>query len=558
MNKHIRTLVALLLALVMVVPTMALAEGNPNADREKVDIRFAQFGNSLDDVDGFDNDPIRKAIEEKVNINLSYDTGSDFDNRMTTELYTGMAAELFPTWGEADKIADYVEKDLVWEIGSIINAEPERYPTLYKIINAPEYKSYNKLYTGDAEKVYAIYSIFSFDGAVFGGVPAYNQAILDAVNEGKVPQTVEEFIAFTKACAANGYVGWWPRNDKLTNWTYFNQTLALPQGTDIMAPNGDAWTGFVLEGELGTDTEHWVLATTSEKSKEVVKQLADLYQAGALDSGIGVKGDFDDAYADFAAGKIGAADFGFGFPGQYRDFWNNPWAAANPEAKHEDLTLGTALTADGQYGKVFSSLLWVSAHYFIPTTCSYPDRVLDLVEFLATKEGQDLLHNTTNYVYNAETDADYWASVTAPYGYPDGRCKYVWFSYLFAGGEYEVNFADNDWWTAVTHPIDNSYNWSNESDKALYAYAAEKVASFSKDVVVTMPLYYTQLQLPAEAADIRAKLVNITNEYLTQMIGGQMDIETGWAEYAAQYAANGAAEWEAMFNEAVAAARSAQ
>ena len=71
MNKHIRTLVALLLALVMVVPTMALAEGNPNADREKVDIRFAQFGNSLDDVDGFDNDPIRKAIEEKVNINLS-------------------------------------------------------------------------------------------------------------------------------------------------------------------------------------------------------------------------------------------------------------------------------------------------------------------------------------------------------------------------------------------------------------------------------------------------------------------------------------------------------
>ena len=33
-----------------------------NADRETVNIRFAQYGNSVDDVAGMENDPVKKAI----------------------------------------------------------------------------------------------------------------------------------------------------------------------------------------------------------------------------------------------------------------------------------------------------------------------------------------------------------------------------------------------------------------------------------------------------------------------------------------------------------------
>src|SRR5699024_931391 len=68
-----------------------------NADREKVHIRFAQFGNNTDDVTGMENDPIKKAIEEAVNVTLEYDTGTEgFDDRMQNELFTGGAADLFP------------------------------------------------------------------------------------------------------------------------------------------------------------------------------------------------------------------------------------------------------------------------------------------------------------------------------------------------------------------------------------------------------------------------------------------------------------------------------
>ena len=576
MKKHLH-LLALCLAAVMLMTVLAgcgdtssstppvdgssgsePADANPNASRDKVNIRFAQYGNSIDDVEGLENDPIKKAIEEAVNVNLEYDTGTDgFDERMQTELYTGGAAELFPTWGESEKIAKWAEEDLVYDIAAIINAEPDRYPILYKMINSDEYKAYNNLYTGDPEKAYAIYSISAFFEPSFAGVPVYNQAILDEVNGGKVPATVDEFIEFTKAAGAAGYVGWWPRNDKLTNWQQIDKTLASPQGTTIMPPKGDAWSGFVPSGEIGTDSEYWTLATTSEEAKAVVKQLAEMYQAGGLDSGIGVKGDFDDAYSDFGAGKIGAADFGFGYPGQFRDFYKTAWKAANDGAQMSDLTLGTALTSDGNYAKTYTTGTWIGAHYFIPTTCEYPDRVLDLVEFLASTEGQDLLHNTTNYVYRDDQGADYWKAATAPYGYDDGRCKYVWFSYLFSGTEYEVDFVNNDWWTAVSHPIDNSNEWATEEDAALMDYAKGVISGFVDEAVQYLPAYYNMISLPSEAADIRTKLTDITNQYLTQMIGGQMDVESGWANYVAEYEAAGAAELETMINEAIAAARAA-
>ena len=116
----------------------------PADTRETVNIRFAQFGNNLDDLDGYANDPIKAAIEQAVGVTLEYDTGTDgFDDRMQTELFTGSAPDLFPTWGESDKIASWVQDGLVTNLGEIVNADPDRYPTLYKMMNSEELKAYN-------------------------------------------------------------------------------------------------------------------------------------------------------------------------------------------------------------------------------------------------------------------------------------------------------------------------------------------------------------------------------------------------------------------------------
>ena len=528
------------------------------AEREHVTIRFAQFGNNLDDAEGYENDPIRQAIEDAVNITLEYDTGTEgFDDRMETELYTGAAADLFPTWGESEKIANYIENELVVNIGEIINADPDRYPTLYKIINSDEYKMYNELYTGDPDATYAIHSISAFADPSFSGVSVYNQAILDEVNGGAVPQTVDEFLAYCEAAGSAGYVGWWPRNDKLTTWDEIDYTLAVPQGTSIQEPTvGANMKGVVLSGELGTDSEYWTVSATSEASQAVVRQLRELYLNGGLSSSIGISGDFDDAYADFGTSRIGAVNFGFGYPGQFRDFYKTAWAAANADATIDDLTVGYSLTSDGSYGPIYQTGTWVNSHYFIPYSCENPERVLDLVEFIASNEGQDLLHNCVNGEYNFDQGSDYWSEIDGAYGYGDGRCKYVWFSYMFSGTEYYVDFENQDWWTAVTYPTDFSNNWATEEDAALVDKAKETISTYVDDVIVDLPAYYNMITLPAEASEIISQLNSLTDEYLTQFIGGQLDVDSDWATYAAAYEDAGALELEQMINEAVATARS--
>lgn len=528
------------------------------AEREHVTIRFAQFGNNLDDAEGYENDPIRQAIEDAVNITLEYDTGTEgFDDRMETELYTGAAADLFPTWGESEKIASYIENELVVNIGEIINADPDRYPTLYKIINSDEYKMYNELYTGDPDATYAIYSISAFADPSFSGVSVYNQAILDEVNGGAVPQTVDEFLAYCEAAGSAGYVGWWPRNDKLTTWDEIDYTLAVPQGTSIQEPTvGANMKGVVLSGELGTDSEYWTVSATSEASQAVVRQLRELYLNGGLSSSIGISGDFDDAYADFGTSRIGAVNFGFGYPGQFRDFYKTAWAAANADATIDDLTVGYSLTSDGSYGPIYQTGTWVNSHYFIPYSCENPERVLDLVEFIASNEGQDLLHNCVNGEYNFDQGSDYWSEIDGAYGYGDGRCKYVWFSYMFSGTEYYVDFENQDWWTAVTYPTDFSNNWATEEDAALVDKAKETISTYVDDVIVDLPAYYNMITLPAEASEIISQLNSLTDEYLTQFIGGQLDVDSDWATYAAAYEDAGALELEQMINEAVETARS--
>ena len=527
------------------------------AEREHVTIRFAQFGNNLDDAEGYENDPIRQAIEDAVNITLEYDTGTEgFDDRMETELYTGAAADLFPTWGESEKIASHIENELVVNIGEIINADPDRYPTLYKIINSDEYKMYNELYTGDPDATYAIYSISAFADPSFSGVSVYNQAILDEVNGGAVPQTVDEFLAYCEAAGSAGYVGWWPRNDKLTTWDEIDYTLAVPQGTSIQEPTvGANMKGVVLSGELGTDSEYWTVSATSEASQAVVRQLRELYLNGGLSSSIGISGDFDDAYADFGTSRIGAVNFGFGYPGQFRDFYKTAWAAANADATIDDLTVGYSLTSDGSYGPIYQTGTWVNSHYFIPYSCENPERVLDLVEFIASNEGQDLLHNCVNGEYNFDQGSDYWSEIDGAYGYGDGRCKYVWFSYMFSGTEYYVDFENQDWWTAVTYPTDFSNNWATEEDAALVDKAKETISTYVDDVIVDLPAYYNMITLPAEASEIISQLNSLTDEYLTQFIGGQLDVDSDWATYAAAYEDAGALELEQMINEAVAPAR---
>ena len=540
---------------------------NPNAGRENVTIRFSQYANNTDDQEYMANDPIKKAIEEAVNVTIEYDTGIEgYDDRLATELAVGAAPDLFPTWGVASLLRKYAEEEAVYDIGKIINADPERYPILYKIINHPTYKMYNKMYTGDENATYAIYSFSARAYPNFNGVPAYNTAILEEVNDGVVPSTVSEFVAFTEKAADAGYSGWWPFNNKLTNWAEIDRTIANPLGTTLRTPaTWDwIWTGFLPDdpAKIGTDEEHWTLMTVSDKSKEVVRLLAEMYAKTGIHNGVGTLVDEDDGYAAFNNNTLASYGYSYGYYTQFKKLYDS-WMSAHPDGSLKDLTLGTALTDDdGNWMQIYDVPVYLGSHYFIPTSCEYPERVLDLVEFLASNEGQKLIFcgiEGLTYTMDGDDivfDIEEITNINKHYGYPyQDTCRYVWFTYLFCTSEMMLNLEDNDWWDAVTTPYDPTMDWATDDDKECFQYALDTVQEFVDDVYVVIPSYYGMATLDAEWADVQTKLYEITNRYLAQMVGGQLDIDTGWEQYRAEYEAAGGPGLEEAVNEAIAFAR---
>ena len=540
---------------------------NPNAGRENVTIRFSQYANNTDDQEYMANDPIKKAIEEAVNVTIEYDTGIEgYDDRLATELAVGAAPDLFPTWGVAPLLRKYAEEEAVYDIGKIINADPERYPILYKIINHPTYKMYNKMYTGDENATYAIYSFSARAYPNFNGVPAYNTAILEEVNDGVVPSTVSEFVAFTEKAADAGYSGWWPFNNKLTNWAEIDRTIANPLGTTLRTPaTWDwIWTGFLPDdpAKIGTDEEHWTLMTVSDKSKEVVRLLAEMYAKNGIHNGVGTLVDEDDGYAAFNNNTLASYGYSYGYYTQFKKLYDS-WMSAHPDGSLKDLTLGTALTDDdGNWMQIYDVPVYLGSHYFIPTSCEYPERVLDLVEFLASNEGQKLIFcgiEGLTYTMDGEDivfDIEEITNINKHYGYPyQDTCRYVWFTYLFCTSEMMLNLEDNDWWDAVTTPYDPTMDWATDDDRECFQYALDTVQEFVDDVYVVIPSYYGMATLDAEWADVQTKLYEITNRYLAQMVGGQLDIDTGWKQYRAEYEAAGGPGLEEAVNEAIAFAR---
>ena len=540
---------------------------NPNAGRENVTIRFSQYANNTDDQEYMANDPIKKAIEEAVNVTIEYDTGIEgYDDRLATELAVGAAPDLFPTWGVASLLRKYAEEEAVYDIGKIINADPERYPILYKIINHPTYKMYNKMYTGDENATYAIYSFSARAYPNFNGVPAYNTAILEEVNDGVVPSTVSEFVAFTEKAADAGYSGWWPFNNKLTNWAEIDRTIANPLGTTLRTPaTWDwIWTGFLPDdpAKIGTDEEHWTLMTVSDKSKEVVRLLAEMYAKNGIHNGVGTLVDEDDGYAAFNNKTLASYGYSYGYYTQFKKLYDS-WMSAHPDGSLKDLTLGTALTDDdGNWMQIYDVPVYLGSHYFIPTSCEYPERVLDLVEFLASNEGQKLIFcgiEGLTYTMDGDDivfDIEEITNINKHYGYPyQDTCRYVWFTYLFCTSEMMLNLEDNDWWDAVTTPYDPTMDWATDDDKECFQYALDTVQEFVDDVYVVIPSYYGMATLDAEWADVQTKLYEITNRYLAQMVGGQLDIDTGWEQYRAEYEAAGGPGLEEAVNEAIAFAR---
>ena len=582
MRKNAKKLLALVLALLFSMSALAgcnntpatessapsgdgssatQSDGGSNTDREKVKITFSQPNTGIDNPDRWGDDPIKKAIEEAVNIELTWHSGADgYETKLETDLMGGRAPDLFCNYGELEKTSKWIEQGMVTNIGEIIKADPERYPILNKMINSPTYRMWNDYYGGDADTTYALYAMSALKS--WAGAPVYNKALLNQAGFEEAPETVDEFVEFANNLGEQGVIGWWPRNNKLANTAGLNEmdkTICSPNGTTMMPPTGSAWEGFRPVDPENVEGE-WKLMTTSDETKEAVKILADMYTKGGLDNSIGSKDDFAGATDDFVAGKIGACNYGFSSYGQYDWMVTDKWLAGNPDGSWEDLVLGATLTGSAGRSVTYGTPSWMSYNWFIPETCENPERVLDLIEFIATDAGQSLIFDGTEDMFtvdadgNITRDAEKWREVNDIYSVVDDRTQYLWFIYLFYGGQQRLNLeTTDDWYEAALNPVVvDRYPEGPQKE-----YGTGVLDSYGLESYGELPPYFNIIPFTSEANEIRTQLADITLRYVPAFIAGQKDIDAEWDAYVAEYEAAGAAQVEQEFNEGIASAKAA-
>ena len=145
-------------------------------------------------------DRVKKHLEERFNfkLNLRSFLGSknEFGEMIIRQMAAGNAADLINvgvrwfidelTWRE------WIEDELVIDLGEYVYGDPDRYSTLKKAFDHPMYKLLNDFWNADPDKYTAWFSP-AFSQRANGGV-TFNGYMLEEMGL-EVPQTYDEFIA---------------------------------------------------------------------------------------------------------------------------------------------------------------------------------------------------------------------------------------------------------------------------------------------------------------------------------------------------------------------------
>ncbi|MDR0325475.1 MAG: extracellular solute-binding protein [Oscillospiraceae bacterium] len=513
-------------------------ENGPTAGNP-VELTICMYGIQLDSYVAED-DLIRLAIEQATNTRITFETYpiESYNREIAASVSSDGGADLIQNWGGKEETGTWAGSGWLVDLYGLVKADPGRYPIVASMMDDPIYRLYNEMYTGDTEKAYGFYTLFGstmYNNYI--GDLVYNTKILREAGFDEPPTTIDEFMDYGRAAAAKGYIAWYPRNWNLQNFQNMNYSVLAPLDTAIEYPDGAAWTGMRQNADGS-----WFCATTSGASKKGIKILRQMVDEGILPKEIGDMPDFGETIGLWANDMIGCISYYCTNPYQYQ--WAlGEYRATHPGAGFEDVTLGPLLkTSGGDIGKQNYLPFYIAANWVVPqTSADKAQAVLDLIEFIGSPEGQDLIfkgiegvHYTVGGGGNPVFDMDEWNKITRLFGYEDGRCTYPGFEFLYSGALRQGYWGGDSLWVSKSaNLMDYTAQISGYTDD--FQKARDITDRIQAEVGNELPPYYVFISLSQESMDIRARLKEISLEYLPAFITGTRDIDAGWPEYVKAY-----------------------
>ena len=503
-----------------------------------------------------ENDPIRALIEEKTNTKITYTSFPviSYSDDLAALMASGEnPPDIIQNWGGKGETGTWASNGQLVDLAALVAADADRYPVLASIMKDPIYRLYNEMYSGDVDKAYGFYTLFGstmFNNYV--GDMVYNMNILRKLGFDRPPETIEQFMEYGKAASQNGIIAWYPRNWNFQNFQSMNYSALGSFNTAIEYPDGNnPWIGM----RQGTDGA-WSCVTTSDASKEAVKVLRDMYADGVLPKEIGSMPDFDTTIEAWKNDEIGCISYYCTNAYQYQ--WAlDTYKEAHPDADFSDITLGTPLTdASGKLGKQDYLSFYVAMNWVVPqASAEKAPAILDLINFIGSKEGQDIVFNGIEGLHYTVDDSgglvfnkEEWNKITKMFGYEDNRCKYPGFDFMYSAAELRGNDWESDaLWIDKSADLKDytAETWGYSDD---FLKAKDITDKIQTEVGNKLPPYFVFISLTQESMDIRANLKTVSLEYLPAFVKGEKDIDAEWGDYVKAYEDAGIQKFTDDFN----------
>jgi len=524
------------------------------ASLPKVELIIAQPDVDFDNVTGMKEDRILNYLQDKLKVKFKFITSSEYQTKINLMVSTGETLDFVSDLYKTAFTTKLYEEGMLLNMKDLVFNNPERYPVLYKAFNDPLYKYINETKFGNADNYCGIYMGGYIINSGGSGLMINGNMLKETGLA--VPKTIDEVINFMRAIKKikPDVIPFSTNLTKGTGYGLISNQLFKPYGVSLVD----------LVNENGVYKENF----TSEDAKQAWIMVQGLYKEGLLDKEMVTRDVqwFEGIYTD----KVAVSGINSTSLGQFDETFIE-YLKSHPNAKPgvDLLSAGPFTGPKGDTTLNYNPYDFGKCTSFIIKSSKYPERVLDLVNYLMSNEGMNLkfwgvegIHYTGKANGKLITSGDEVGWIKAEYQKEamiykkNYTIRQEWKPFSYVGpigyGGYSVEASDNllEALKNFACIINMSYIQNDEVGK----YSLETTKLFDSKTTI-LPMYMKDVVLTGDAQTRNKTLGDIRNKWYTAFLVGEKDVSSNWDSFVKELKDAGLDQYIADYNSVYANAK---
>ena len=532
-----------------VMGVFATGQAETTAERPIVKAKIGYFNADRVDLNRIEEDRLTPFLNEKFGLDIEWIPGTRNEEVLITAMVGGAEYDLAVTGFRfnPDIWQKWVEQGLLTNIGDYVYKNPEKYPALKKVLDDPVHRMSNELSNGGGDLHYAVYTLSAGPNRIFWDLYVWNKRYLDRLNL-QIPTTWDEFENVLRAIKngdpdGNGVAG------DVIPFAFKTYKMAQPLVDINSLFSAHGLPGLALSKILDVVIDqdgNVVDQFTHPAAKAGFTKLNTWAMEGLFDQEMLVSDQYDAHLGKFIAGQIaGIADQTSHAAESYRSRVVK-MIDGNPGTTYRDFPMGPPLKGPAGFPLTAYATQSPTFKAFIPADSKITERMLELLNWFYTTEGQtwrwygvEGVHYTKDSTGNMVFDKEEWLRDTSIY-LPEAPDFAVFLPLGMFGTFFSwVDFdAYPTWFEAMSNSVMIPVPLHAEQSEIM-DYAESMRLEWLPKVFRALEPYRAFYNISGDFVTRQTILQDILREYAAKWLSGTATVDDTWDEYVSKLEAAG-------------------